>query len=66
MAGTHATPSITMKVLIKQDVIAPVWIVLKVFHVTEDCSAPLVITREDVHQPLREFVCHFVQRQVSP
>ena len=52
VAGAHASTAITVEVFIERDVVTPVRVTLKVLHVPEDRSPPLLIAREDVYQPL--------------
>src|SRR6266702_2529274 len=62
VAGTHATPGITVEVLVEGDVITPARIVLKGRIGAKDRPVTLLVTQKDARQPSCEFICDLSQR----
>src|SRR5512147_2163486 len=61
MAGANSSTVITVEVFIEEDVIAPVWVLLKFLRPTEHGSAPIFIAQEDILEAGRNFPAHFKQ-----
>src|SRR5712691_3387462 len=58
MTGANARAVIAVKVLVKQEHIAPMRVLLKFLHATVDGTPALGIAQENARQPTREFRGH--------
>ena len=65
MTGTDTGAIVTVKVLVKQDVVLKVRIRLEALHAAED-GAPTAVVSEDVEEAVREFACDFPKGQHMP
>src|SRR5262249_13334871 len=64
VASAQSGAVVTVEVLVKQDIVPPMRILLKLRGSPVDRPASASVAEEDVRQPPREFLRHFEQRQV--
>ena len=60
MTRTNPRAVVTMEILVKWNVIAPVRVILECFICTEYRSASVRVTQEDIDHPLRKVVRNLI------
>jgi hypothetical protein len=66
MAGTYSGPVIPVKVLMKWDMIAPVFVVLEDYVAAKHRTLTLFITQKDACEAAREFISNLPQCHLRP
>ena len=64
VARAQARAGVAMKIFMEQEIIPPARVGLQQFMVAIEGPPALLIAQEEIDQPVREMVCHAIQRGI--
>src|SRR5262245_47923192 len=64
VAGAKSGPIVSVKVLVKQDVVAPVWVCLKLVRATVHWPSARLVSQKDICESATDLLGYLIQRHV--
>ena len=64
VARAKARAAVAMKILVEQEMVAPVWVCLQECIAAVEGPVALLIAQKEIDQPVREHIGHAIQRQI--